>query len=658
MPLEPTYTTGQAQDIAEFYSDLETKLLTQMRVRLNSDMTVNISEWERIRLLEVQSLRKDAVSTLRKASPQLAKNVNDTVNNSYKASFNQTTTQFTKALKEGFEFPKKPDNVGFANYDTGHIEAFQKSILSDLSLVNRSLIAKMDKEYVRAINNAVGLELTGLTRRKALQSALNDLAKKGLTVVKDRAGRNWSPRAYTEMLMRTQLRDVQFQATKDRAKEFGWDLIQTSQHMNESELCAPWSNKVLTMTTLSAEEEEILSKNGVVIDGTWDEAIGDGYKHPNCKHTEFVFIPGITTQAPDLATKEERIKQGDLQKQQRYYERKTREWKNREALSVTPEEKAFSRSKVSQWQKVNREFSELNNLPRMYDREQLLIKAKGAKIKPISPKATPVAPKVAPKAVDPKASIKTPASVKSVSGLDELQGRDYHPINNSPRTGKFFKEQLGKMDDIAYTSTNRAQFTDEGVAIRKYTGQGYKNINKGLRDPKLTKFLEDIEKRTISELDSAFAKATPLGKDIQVYRNLGSNKDLLEMLGIDIKDLKGTALGQDLSKTLSHEGKGLLNEFRTSRMTEFINTHMRGASFVDDGFMSTSRIANKFNASDSAVSMIINVPKEATTLFVENISSFSGEAEVLFNRGSKLVLQDIRIFQDKKPEFIFTLISR
>lgn len=574
MGLNPDYYMNKASNTASFYMDLETKLLTQMRVRLNTDMTVPISDWKKARLIEVQRLRKDAISELRKISPSLAKNANDTLLDVYKKSFNKTTSQFQSALKDGFTFPKNGGAIDF-NFVPKNLETFVGRVTKGLDGISNSLIGGMENGYKEIIQNVVAMDALGIPRQQALQSAMNSMADKGIPVIKDSLGRKWNATNYTEMLMRTEARDIDFLATKNRMDDYGWNLVQTSQHMNESNLCAPWSNKILAVGSIGKN----IPKD-VQIDGTWEEATGDGYKHPNCRHTEFVYVPGLTSKDPDLASQDKRVENGRKVQQQRQMERQVRKWKNREAVATTPDIKDKAHTKVRQWQSKTNAFTKENGFKRLYNREKNLIKPESSAIK-ISPKAKPVT--IKPKTIKPKAVISKP------------EPKAINLLNNFDSKGA--QIYFDKIDSVHKITSAQQE------AIKSYTGGTSDRVNDALRKGYNTAKMKSVYgNRTADVYKEIKSAIKPNPIEITVQRGIRS----IDFLGAKVDKLVGTV-------------------------------------FKDKGFTSFSVYQGKGGSAfgDLPYQMRVNVPKGYPSRGLANASQFRHEWELLLDEGAEFIVKGI-----------------
>lgn len=90
------------------------------------------------------------------------------------------------------------------------------------------------------------------------------------------------------MVVRSSLLQDHIESVKESAITYKNDLIITSFHGDCSPLCLPHQNKILSTNGLTPGYPKL------------DDAIADGYHHPNCRHLDFPYIRGITKKAPRL----------------------------------------------------------------------------------------------------------------------------------------------------------------------------------------------------------------------------------------------------------------------------------------------------------------------------------------------------------------------
>lgn len=171
--------------------------------------------------------------------------------------------------------------------------------------------------YSRVAAETAGQVLTGTqTRREAASSALRKYAARGVTGFVDRSGRNWDLASYAEMATRTQTTQASLEGHTRKLQDLGQDLVVISDASEECKLCRPYEGKVFSIAGGSTQYPPLRS------------AISGGLFHPNCRHTQSLYIHGITKTPKNTADP----KGNKLRERQRAYERRVRQWKRRVIL--------------------------------------------------------------------------------------------------------------------------------------------------------------------------------------------------------------------------------------------------------------------------------------------------------------------------------------
>lgn len=124
---------------------------------------------------------------------------------------------------------------------------------------------------------ASGLLTGTMTRRQASARILQQLAGKGVTGFRDRAGRSWEMGAYAEMVGRTTAAQASVQGHADRLTALGVDTVLVSNAPEECKQCRKWEGRVLSLTGKTTGR----LSDGVTVAGTLTEAKADGLYHPN-----------------------------------------------------------------------------------------------------------------------------------------------------------------------------------------------------------------------------------------------------------------------------------------------------------------------------------------------------------------------------------------
>ena len=164
----------------------------------------------------------------------------------------------------------------------------------------------------------------------------------------------------------------------------------------------------------------------------------------------------------------------------------------------------------------------------------------------------------------------------------------------------------------------------EKKAIKSYTGNSYKIMNRILRSPNDHGLDDDTSKIAnflVNECTKAMQKAS-LPEDAIVHRGVGSLDSLAKTINVPLDFLKSPS-----------DAKKLI-----------------GADFIDPAFGSTGASTKD---AWSGVKMHMLIPKGSQAMYVDPVSSVPGEHEILINRNARYIIKDIRFGSTGKVEDIF-----
>ena len=216
-------------------------------------------------------------------------------------------------------------------------------------------------QYQQIIASPAALNATGvLTRRKATQDALNGFAARGIEGFTDKAGRTWHIDTYAEMATRTGAANALRTAYEGELVARGEDLVIVTGNTYTCRLCAPWQDKVLSLTGLyPAGTHRLPSAVGdgyvtVHVAGTMEEARAAGLHHPNCTHSEGLYLPGATVIEPGTTGIRD-AETYDASQKQRALEREIRKHKRLLVAAITGEAESKARAAIRGYQAQIRE---------------------------------------------------------------------------------------------------------------------------------------------------------------------------------------------------------------------------------------------------------------------------------------------------------------
>lgn len=254
------------------------------------------------------------------------------------------------------------------------IQALAMETGAAVATANASILRSTADVYREITKNALLRALaSGEAHSRTLQSALNEFADRGVTTLTDAAGRRWNMQTYADMAVRTGKSRARMEGRINGYTDAGVDLVLVSTHPACAPQCQPFQGRVLSLSG-PAGRREVTKPDGstatVDVVANIRDAIARGYRHPNCRHRESAYVPGMKVpQAPEQDPAEYEALQ-----RQRQIERHIRRWKRREAVALTPDEAAYAKARVRVWQKEQREHiaAWTGVLQRRYDREQNL----------------------------------------------------------------------------------------------------------------------------------------------------------------------------------------------------------------------------------------------------------------------------------------------
>ena len=218
---------------------------------------------------------------------------------------------------------------------------------------------------------------------------------------------------------------------------------------------------------------------------------------------------------------------------------------------------------------------------------------------------------------------------------------DKHPRGNPENAGEFTKVFCRNLKenrkDLQKTFDKANLPEEEKEVIADYTGGESDEINEYQRD-KSAPQNPAIEAK-VELLDRALQRTT-LEKNIKVYRTVNARKE-------------------DLEKILNIEGIG---DVPDSEMDEFLKEYFKTneAKAHDEAFLSTTlnksykhkKRRGKQKEYLYSLQYTINAPKEAHGLYVESITKYPGQDEVLILRENDLDLYHIKFNSKSKTFFI------
>ena len=391
--LTPADILRISEPVEAIYSRTVDELLINIARHFNVKGWERTRYWEIKKLAEMGALTEESVQIIVKNTKMLPDEIRAAfLQVAEKACLNIDPELRAAASKGLLQDPGTDSTTSPLIRST--VQAYVDEAVNTCNMVNTTLLQSTREAYINGVTTAVAeaqlleaqqiLDTQALataigqeTRVRAIRKAMDQMSAAGLTGFVDRAGRKWSPEAYSAMVVRTSSHNVYVRAIKDRQAEYGGgDIFQVSSHPGARPLCFPYQGKFYSW---SAGPGAFTDGAGIrrhyenINSTSYGEAAG--LFGINCGHHPIPIIPGYTfPQEYEEQTKEENDEEYKQSQIQRQYERNIRVAKReREIAAATGDKEAEKKAaqKVRHEQERMRGFINETGRARRYDRERI-----------------------------------------------------------------------------------------------------------------------------------------------------------------------------------------------------------------------------------------------------------------------------------------------
>lgn len=181
------------------------------------------------------------------------------------------------------------DTGTFAAVETDAVAALQDEMLGRLQDARRTIGRQVNDLFARAGRETTMQALLGAqgSPRAATDALTQRLRDRGVRAFTDRAGRQWTLQAYSQMAVRTVTREAVVEGAKQRMAAQGVTVARVSTHASSCKICQPWEGRLVTLTGSRADY------NGQPVADLASMPNGGPPFHPNCRHTLLPVAEGI-----------------------------------------------------------------------------------------------------------------------------------------------------------------------------------------------------------------------------------------------------------------------------------------------------------------------------------------------------------------------------
>ena len=380
-----------AEPIEDIYARMVDELLINIGKHLRNGSAVWTAYWEVEKLAELGQLTAENAAIINKHIKALPEKVWKTLDETRVGALYELEARLEEAAEAGFLTPPTTDKVtqvlrelaaqAESRYNLTNTNMLQSSM--DMYRHGVADVVERMERTLAELNQASANLVEGTdTMRNAVRSAILNISAKGLTGFYDRAGREWTPEAYVNMVTRTTVHNTAIQSYKMRAQEYGANVFQVSEHPGARPLCYPWQGKFLSWDNTSGT---IRLGDGRTV--SYAPLNSTSYGQPaglfgiNCQHFPQTIIPGVTIPTvKSVQNKEANDALYALKQEQRRLERYIR-YAKRDLVMLGDTATKEDRQRVRDAQADMRDFVRRTGFRRQYQNEQIVkeaVKKKGS----------------------------------------------------------------------------------------------------------------------------------------------------------------------------------------------------------------------------------------------------------------------------------------
>lgn len=362
------------------------------RFNANDKMTANPDAYEARMLAQLAAVKREAQAIVSERIAANGSAIDGAIQGAMLDALEEGEPELERAADDGFVERPETTVEESTQESSRKLSAGTKAVLGAVAL---SMVASAGDTYRKGVY-AAAQSMRGVERgfrvltnpsapvpaeaydyQAACKAAVREMVDAGVTGFVDKAGRHWSPEAYTAMVIKTNIGNAATQAVLDRNAEYGNSLISVRTNATARPGCAPWQGTIIDMS----------GEGGTFTDGSGgsvyaypvgDTSYGDaaGIFGVNCNHTPPIpFVAGSSTvRHAGSVDPETSAANYELTQKQRKLERAVRQAKREAAMHAATgntQAAAEARNKVRQRQAAVKQLVDANPgvLVRDYGRE-------------------------------------------------------------------------------------------------------------------------------------------------------------------------------------------------------------------------------------------------------------------------------------------------
>lgn len=361
--LEPEYLKNITIELEEYWYNLETEILKDIaeRIKLNENKLTSTASYQIVIAKELEISDAKISAYLARALDITMEDASKIIKEASYKSVESDNEIFKEAYKQGLIDKFSYDKESFKDIINQGIALSANDITNlcntTAQTARQKLLESLNSAYMMSESGAFGYDVI-------VDTVVSKLARDGLYWIDYDSGTHRRLDSVIRAAVRTAANQTAAKCQEKNMDDLECNLVETSAHMGARPSHAEWQGQIFYRNKPYKDYSNFYDATGYGTAG--------GLCGVNCRHSYFPFFEGISTPSFEKFNSDENNKLYEAQQQQRYNERKIREWDRRKqvkkaaGLDTTKES-----SKLREWKQINKDFVESNpRLKRNYGREK------------------------------------------------------------------------------------------------------------------------------------------------------------------------------------------------------------------------------------------------------------------------------------------------
>lgn len=362
--LDPEYLQHCTDELEKLFADLETSILEDAARRIAENKYANTSTAEhQLNRAKALGLQYDAMTHKMSEILDISESrVQEIITEASYGSISKDNVIFKEAYEKGIIHKFNYDEAGMKKIIIAGIKRTNGEIRNicktTAKTAKKMLASALDMTYLSVQSGA-------FSQQDAIKTAVNDIAGKGITWINYESGAHRRIDTTVRTAIRSGVNQTACRCQDKNFDDMGGNLVEVTSHMGARPDHAEWQGKIYWRKKQykNYRNFEIATKYGT----------GAGLGGWNCRHSFFPYFEGLSSKTFEHYRLEENEDRYKLDQEQRYNERKIREWKRRQAVHKAGGiDNTKEARKVREWQKRQETFLKAHpEMKRNYAREMI-----------------------------------------------------------------------------------------------------------------------------------------------------------------------------------------------------------------------------------------------------------------------------------------------